>query len=88
MLDLGNNIPLDPVEPLIDPIFYDAELYDDIVVDEGGYLGEIFDKLAEMYGANIYYDVNGRLRMEGYLTIIFPLGIGIYRHKVIWVKLI
>lgn len=77
MLDLGNNIPLDPVEPLIDPIFYDAELYDDIVVDEGGYLGEIFDKLAEMYGANIYYDVNGRLRMERVFNYNLPSW---YRH--------
>ena len=77
MLDLGNNIPLDPIEPIIDPIFYDAELYDDIVVDEGGYLGEIFDKLAEMYGANIYYDVNGRLRMERVFNYNLPSW---YRH--------
>lgn len=77
MLDLGNNIPLDPVEPLIDPIFYNAELYDDIVIDEGGYLGEIFDKLAEMYGANIYYDVNGRLRMERVFNYNLPSW---YRH--------
>lgn len=77
MLDLGNNIPLDPIEPIIDPIFYDTELYDDIVVDEGGYLGEIFDKLAEMYGANIYYDVNGRLRMERVFNYSLPSW---YRH--------
>ena len=77
MLDLGNNIPLDPVEPIIDPIFYNATLYDDIVVDEGGYLGEIFDKIAEMYGANIYYDVNGRLRMERVFNYNLPSW---YRH--------
>lgn len=77
MLDLGNNIPLDPVEPIIDPIFYNATLYDDIVVDEGGYLGEIFDKITEMYGANIYYDVNGRLRMERVFNYNLPSW---YRH--------
>lgn len=77
MLDLGNNIPLDPVEPIIDPIFYNVTLYDDIVVDEGGYLGEIFDKIAEMYGANIYYDVNGRLRMERAFNYNLPSW---YRH--------
>lgn len=77
MLDLGNNIPLDPVEPIIDPIFYNATLYDDIVIDEGGYLGEIFDKIAEMYGANIYYDVNGRLRMERVFNYNLPSW---YRH--------
>lgn len=77
MLDLGNDIPLDPVEPIIDPIFYNATLYDDIVIDEGGYLGEIFDKIAEMYGANIYYDVNGRLRMERVFNYNLPSW---YRH--------
>lgn len=77
MLDLGNNIPLDPVEPIIDPIFYNVTLYDDIVVDEGGYLGEIFNKIAEMYGANIYYDVNGRLRMERVFNYNLPSW---YRH--------
>lgn len=77
MLDLGNGIPLDPVEPIIDPIFYNATLYDDIVIDEGGYLGEIFDKIAEMYGANIYYDVNGRLRMERVFNYNLPSW---YRH--------
>lgn len=77
MLDLGNNIPLDPVEPIIDPIFYNVTLYDDIVVDEGGYLGEIFDKIAEMYGANIFYDVNGRLRMERVFNYNLPSW---YRH--------
>lgn len=77
MLDLGNNIPLDPIEPIIDSIFYNATLYDDIVVDEGGYLGEIFDKITEMYGANIYYDVNGRLRMERVFNYNLPSW---YRH--------
>ena len=77
MLDLGNDIPLDPVEPIIDPIFYNVTLYDDIVIDEGGYLGEIFDKIAEMYGANIYYDVNGRLRMERVFNYNLPSW---YRH--------
>lgn len=77
MLDLGNNIPLDPVEPIIDSIFYNVTLYDDIVIDEGGYLGEIFDKIAEMYGANIYYDVNGRLRMERVFNYNLPSW---YRH--------
>ena len=77
MLDLGNGIPLDPVEPIIDPIFYNVTLYDDIVIDEGGYLGEIFDKIAEMYGANIYYDINGRLRMERVFNYNLPSW---YRH--------
>jgi hypothetical protein len=77
MLDLGNNIPLDPIEPIIDPIFYETELYDDIVVNEGGFLGEIFDTLAEMYGAYIYYDVNGRLRMERVFNYNLPSW---YRH--------
>lgn len=77
MLDLGNNMPLDPVDPIIDGLFVNAELYDDIIVDEGQYLGEIFTKLCDMYGANCYYDVNGHLRFERVFNYNIP---SYYRH--------
>ena len=63
-LDMGTGYPIDTAEPLIDAVFYDATLYNDIVLEEGNYIGELFDKIAEMYGAYIYYDVDGHLRME------------------------
>lgn len=63
-LDMGNGFPLDTTEPLIDSIFYNETLYNDIVLEEGSYIGDLFDKIAEMYGSYIYYDVDGHLRME------------------------
>ena len=63
-LDMGQGYPIDSVEPLIDAVFYDATLYNDIVLEEGNYIGELFNKIADMYGAYIYYDVDGHLRME------------------------
>ena len=77
MLDMGNNMPLDPIDPIIDSLFVKAELYDDIVVAEGQYLGEIFTKLCDMYGANCYYDVNGHLRFERVFNYNIP---SYYRH--------
>lgn len=49
-LDMGTGYPIDTAEPLIDAVFYDATLYNDIVLEEGNYIGELFDKIAEMYG--------------------------------------
>ena len=63
-LDMGDGYPIDTTEPLIDSVFYNEILYQDVAVDEGSYIGDLFDKIADMYGAYIYYDVDGHLRME------------------------
>ncbi len=63
-LDMGNGMPLDPIEPIIDSKFDDLFVYADITISQGGYIGEIFEKLAAMFNAFVYYDVNGRFRME------------------------
>ena len=63
-LDMGNGYPIDTVEPLIDAVFYNEVLYQDVAVDEGSYIGDLFDKIASMIGAYIYYDVDGHLRVE------------------------
>lgn len=77
MMNIGNGIPIDPVEPLIDPKFYNLVLKNDIVVEEGSYVGEIFTKIAEMYSVNIYYDIHGKLRMEEIFNADRPLW---YEH--------
>lgn len=64
MLELGNGMPIDPITPLIAGEFEDATTITEIVVDPGRYLGDILSELATMFGADIYYDVNGRLRVE------------------------
>lgn len=61
MIDIGNGLPIDPVPPLIDPYFETATLYADITLSIGQYYGEIITKLADMYGADVYYNTDGRL---------------------------
>lgn len=61
MLDLGNGQPIDPILPLIDPAFEQIKTIHDITLDPGTYLGEIFIQLASMLGADVFYDVNGRM---------------------------
>ena len=61
MLDLGNGLPIDPVLPLIDPAFEQIKTITEIVLDPGAYLGDIFMQIASMLGADVYYDVSGRL---------------------------
>ena len=64
LLDLGNGLPVDSIEPVIDAQFNKAVLQREISVEEGGYIGEIFTELANSYSAEIYYDVDGHLIMH------------------------
>lgn len=77
MLDIGNGVPTDVIEPIIDGLFRTATLYDDIVISEGSYMSELFTTLGDMYGANVYYDVNGHLRFERVFNYNIP---SYYRH--------
>jgi hypothetical protein len=61
MTDMGNGMPIDPVPPKIDPVFEETALYRDITLDSGQYYGEIITQLADMYGANVFYDKDGAL---------------------------
>lgn len=74
LLSDGRNV-IDPTPPLIDKIFEDAEIEKEITINENSYIGEIFKTLAETYGADVFYDTNGRLnftklvdgdRVDGY----------------------
>lgn len=55
---------IDPIEPMIDGYFDTVFLQADIEVDEGDYIGTLFVEIATNYGADIYYDNDGRLRVE------------------------
>lgn len=55
---------VDPVPPLIDTYFDNVVLEADLEIKEGEYLGSIFTEIANSYGADIYYDNDGRLRVE------------------------
>ncbi len=59
--DIGNGYPIDPVPPKIDPFFDSCPLFADIALSEGQFYGELITRLAEMYGADCYYDHGGHL---------------------------
>ena len=64
---LGRNtgsLPIDPIAPIIDPIFETTKLYADITLNAGQFYGEILLRLADMYGADCYYDRFGRLNFR------------------------
>lgn len=59
--DIGNGLPIDPVTPLIDPYFDNCPLYADVTLSIGQYYGDLITQLAEMYGADCYYNAYGQL---------------------------
>lgn len=59
--DIGNGLPIDPITPLIDPFFNTCPLYADVTLSVGQYYGELITQLAEMYGADVYYNASGQL---------------------------
>ncbi len=62
--DNGGGRPIDPVPPMIDPYFYKIPLYADISLSVGHFYGEIITVLADMYGADTYYNAAGHLVFE------------------------
>lgn len=52
---------IDPIEPLIDDYFRTQYFQADISISENDYIGSLFTQVADQYGANVFYDVNGRL---------------------------
>lgn len=59
---------IDPIPPLIDPYFDNIILQQDIELNDNQYIGELFSQISESYGANVYYDHDGRLRVERSMT--------------------
>lgn len=64
MLDRGNNIPLDSKEPIINTEIGNQITQAEISIDENSYIGNIFTSIANGYGADIYYNSDGRLVVE------------------------
>lgn len=72
MRNIGNGVPIDPVQPQIDPYFETAKLYSDITLSVGQYYGEIITTLANMFGADVYYNADGRLVFRRKATYNIP----------------
>lgn len=74
MLDMGldrdmQNIhyggvkPLDPATPIIDLKYRNITTQAEISIDSSSFIGDIFTNVANGYGADIYYDINGHLQV-------------------------
>lgn len=69
---------IDPVSPLIDSYFDNIIIQQDVELNDNQYIGELFSQVAESYGANVYYDRDGRLRVERSMT---ESGFSLYSLK-------
>lgn len=87
MLNIGNNeeitnsvaygaanLSVDPIPPLIDPQYNKKLTKADISLDANNYLGDLLVSIADGYGADIYYDVHGHLRLEALADIFYVDG--------------
>lgn len=69
----GDNI-LDSVPPLIDSCYESQILMADITLDQNSYVSKLFEDIANGYGADIYYDTEGRLVITRQADIFFVDG--------------
>lgn len=60
-LDMGNGVPIDPIEPLVDMSMKNISLPYDIVKDADSYLGDILTELGTSLNADVFYDIYGCL---------------------------
>ena len=68
MLDMGNGLPLDPIEPIIDPNIATELLYKEYTLSAGQYYGDFLNELVTSFGCEIYYDNIGRLTIRRSFT--------------------
>lgn len=78
VLDLGNGYPADPIFPIIDNELEAETTLDEIVLDEGQYVGELFTEIANSLGCDVYYDRFGRMRFSRVFNDDLPAW---YTHK-------
>lgn len=78
MLEIGNGLPIDPIEPIIDPDFENRKLINEIILDAGQHLGEALTQIATTLGADLFYDRYGRLNLTRVFNDDLPSW---YIHK-------
>lgn len=64
MLDIGNGMVLDPVEPIIDPDIGNQKLYKEFTMSAGSYYGDFLTEIMTSFGCDIFYDTMGRLTVR------------------------
>ena len=64
MLDIGNGLVLDPIEPIIDPKIGKQKLYKEYTMSAGSYFGDFLSEVMTSFGCDIFYDNLGRLTVR------------------------
>ena len=77
----GMSMPIDPIPPLIDLTYNDKKIKADISVDANNHLGKLLTDMADNYGADIYYDTNGHLRLSAQADIFLNDGYKYMGHQ-------
>lgn len=69
-INYGGDMPMDVKEPLIGVRYFNQKAQSEIIIDANNYIGEIFTKLADLYGADCYYDTEGYFNFVPYIDSI------------------
>ena len=56
--------PVDSVRPLIDRYFYTQVIMEEISLNANEYIGTLFTNIADSYGADVWYDGDGRMNVR------------------------
>lgn len=77
----GASMPIDPIPPLIDISYNDKKIKADISVDANNYIGKLLTDMADNYGADIYYDTNGYMRLSAQADVFLNDGYKYMGHQ-------
>lgn len=69
--------PIDPIPPLIDLKFNKIKTETEITINDGEYIGSLFSQIADGYGADVFYDIEGRL---SFVNSIESNGVNAYGY--------
>lgn len=64
MMDIGNGMVLDPIEPIIDPDIGEQKIYKEFTMSAGSYYGDFLTEVMTSFGCDIFYDTMGRLTIR------------------------
>lgn len=60
LLNSGSK-PIDPIPPLVELKFNNIKTEAEITINDGEYIGSLFSQIGDSYGADVFYDAEGRL---------------------------
>lgn len=63
----GGDKMVDSIPPIVDSLYKDQIVQSELSIDNNSYIGDLIIKLADLYAAEVYYDINGHFRFEPYI---------------------